>query len=269
MLPYGVHIPAPLARDYRTKPLRMIYAGRVTQPQKRVWDFLPLVQHLLRRKVPFVFDIIGDGDEFAPLQQVLRARVPAADVHFHGRVPHREMGAKWLEHDVFIQVSDFEGTSVSMLEAMAHGVAPVVTAASSGIEGVITPRENGFIAPVGDMAAMADVIAELAGNESLLADTGREAYRTAQAYAMDSYVRKFVRILDEMVEIGDHIDYHKRYGVYSPTHPLLVQRQLLEKSESQKDDATMEKPSRGFLHSLKHWPRSKSKRGPRNDHHAA
>ena len=84
MLPYGVRVPASLERRHQTKPLRLIYAGRVTQPQKRVWDFVPLVEHLLRAKVPFVFDIVGEGDEFEPLAQVMRARIPAADVHFHG-----------------------------------------------------------------------------------------------------------------------------------------------------------------------------------------
>jgi glycosyltransferase involved in cell wall biosynthesis len=157
-LPYGIRVPAALRRDYQTKPLRLIYAGRVTQPQKRVWDFIPLAEHLLRARVPFVFDIIGEGDEFAPLRQMMQARVPAADVHFHGRIPHSQMAAKWSSHDVFVQVSDFEGTSVSMLEAMAHGAVPVVTAASSGIDGVINHGDNGFVVPIGDMAAMAQTL---------------------------------------------------------------------------------------------------------------
>jgi hypothetical protein len=60
MLPYGVRVPDKLDRTYQTKPLRLIYAGRVTQPQKRVWDFVPLVEQLLRAKISFVFDIIGE-----------------------------------------------------------------------------------------------------------------------------------------------------------------------------------------------------------------
>ena len=182
--------PARLSRNYQTKPLRLIYAGRVTQPQKRVWDFIPLVENLLRARVPFVFDIVGEGDEFEPLEQMMRARVPAADVHFHPRVPHKEMAAKWLNHDIFVQVSDFEGTSVSMLEAMAHGAVPVVTAASSGIDGVINQEENGFVVPVGDMAAMAKVMARLASDETILPNAGRAAYQTAQAYAMESVLRE-------------------------------------------------------------------------------
>lgn len=269
MLPYGVCVPDTLDRTYETKPLRLIYAGRVTQPQKRVWDFVPLVECLLREKVPFVFDIIGEGDEFAPLRQMLQARIPAADVVFHPRVPHREMAAEWLGHDIFVQVSDFEGTSVSMLEAMAHGAVPVVTAASSGIADVIQPRENGFVVPVGDMAAMAAVIARLASDQSLLAGVGRAAYRTAQAYAMDLYARKFVRILDEVADADENVDYHQRYGVFSPMHPLLVQRQLMEQQLAKLAHSNERSLKRLFRVRWKGLRRPRSQPGRRDEQQAA
>lgn len=268
-LPYGVCIPDTLERTYETKPLRLIYAGRVTQPQKRVWDFVPLLENLLRAKVPFVFDIIGDGDEFAPLRQVMRARIPAANVHFHTRIPHREMAAKWLSHDIFLQVSDFEGTSVSMLEAMAHGAVPVVTAASSGISGVINSQDNGFVVPVGDMAAMAGVIAQLATNHTLMTQVGRSAYRTAQAYAMDLYARRFARILDEVVDADESVDLPKRYGRYTPMHPLLLQREQMWQQQHELAELKERGSKRLFKGGLKRWRRGKSQPGSRDDKRAA
>lgn len=244
-LPYGICVPNTLSRSYQTNPLRLIYAGRVTQPQKRVWDFIPLAEHLLRARVPFVFDIVGEGDEFAPLQQMMRARVPAADVHFHPRIPHQQMAAKWLSHDIFVQVSDFEGTSVSMLEAMAHGAVPVVTAASSGIAGVINHEDNGFVVPIGDMAAMAKVMARLVNDQALLASAGSAAHQTAQAYSMELYSGKFTRILDQVAASDQNVDFKKRYGIYSPTHPLLVQRQQIGQQQDE-----ISRPSRRAIKRL-------------------
>jgi glycosyltransferase involved in cell wall biosynthesis len=268
-LPYGVCIPKTLNRTYETKPLRLIYAGRVTQPQKRVWDFVPLVEELLRAKVPFVFDIIGDGDEFVPLQQIMKARVPAANVRFHTRIPHREMAGKWLGHDIFLQVSDFEGTSVSMLEAMAHGVVPVVTAASSGIEGVIKTNDNGFVVPVGDMPAMARVIAQLATDQSLLSQVGRSAYGTAQAYAMDLYATKFARVLDEVADAEESVDLPKRYGRYTPMHPLLLLREQTWQQQIEIAELKGRRSKRLFKGGLKGWRRKKSQPGSRDDKRAA
>ena len=176
---------------------------------------------------------------------------------------------KWLNHDVFIQTSDFEGTSVSMLEAMAHGVAPVVTAASSGIAGVINHHDNGFVVPVGDMAAMAGVIAQLAIDQSLLADVGRAAYRTAQAYSMDSYVRKFSNILDQVAEMDGMVDHRKRYGIFSPSHPLLIQQQRIEQQRIELGSRNQRVLKRLFKRGLKGLRRSKSQSNSGDDQRAA
>jgi hypothetical protein len=113
---------------------------------------------------------------------------------------------------------------------MAHGAVPVVTAASSGISGVINHGDNGYVVPIGDMAAMAATMAQLANDESLIPAASESAHRTAQAYALELYCEKFVAILDGLAASGSSVDFHKRYGRYSPMHPLLVQQQLTTQS---------------------------------------
>jgi len=220
VLPYGVHVPRSLTRDYRTDPLRLVYAGRVTQLQKRVRDLVPLVAELVKANVPFEFDVVGEGDEFDALRAALAAVAPAGRVRFHHRVPHAEMPQVWGKHDVFVQVSDFEGTSVSMLEAMAHGLVPVVTAASSGIAGVIHDGANGFVVPVGDMAALARAIARLATEPGLLERLGQAAHESAQAYALEPYRDRFVALLDEVVRAPDDVNLYERYGMFGYAQPL-------------------------------------------------
>ena len=71
--------------------LRLIYAGRVTQLQKRVWDFVPLVDHLLEAGVRFRFDVYGDGDQFEPLRDAMRRAIPAELRPFpRPRAPRRD-----------------------------------------------------------------------------------------------------------------------------------------------------------------------------------
>ena len=60
-MPTGVEVPAKLRRPYQCRPMRLIYAGRVVQTQKRVMDFAPLVEALARRGVDFRFTIAGQG----------------------------------------------------------------------------------------------------------------------------------------------------------------------------------------------------------------
>ena len=116
---------------------------------------------------------------------------------------------------------------------MAHGVVPVVTAASSGIAGVINHSENGFVVPVGNMSAMADAIAHLVENPSLLQSVGESAHRTVRTYSMDAYAERFATILDDVAATDQGYDYEQRYGMFSPQHPILVQREFIEQQQAE------------------------------------
>lgn len=203
-MPTAVTVPATLQREYRADPVRVIYAGRISQVQKRVMDFIPLVEHLLALHVNFTFDIAGDGDTLAELKESM-GHVPHDNrVRFHGRVPPKEVDALWAGADAYVQTSEYEGTSNSMLEAMAQGVVPVVTDIKSGVEGVITRGENGLIVPIGDMKAMAVAIQRLGGDIALMRRLGQAAYETSKAYSVEAYVEKFARLLDRTLEAPLH-----------------------------------------------------------------
>ncbi len=194
--PYGVLVPDILERSYQTKPIRLVYGGRIMQEQKRVFDFIPFVQNLLKNEVDFIFNIVGNGPDFEELQAEMAEKAPTDKVRFPGRKPPEAMSKIWAEHDVFIQVSDFEGTSISMLEAMAQGAVPVVTEATSGVTSVITHAKNGLIAPIGDMEAMAYFIEYLASKPDMLSSLGDAVHQNAKRFSMQSYIEMFSTVLD-------------------------------------------------------------------------
>lgn len=195
-MPTGVFVPKSLKRDWRNDPVRIIYAGRVSQTQKRAMDFVPLAEELLRANVNFVFDIVGDGDALEPLREAFSNVPHDGRVRFGGRVAPDEVPALWASHDIYIQTSEYEGTSNSMLESMAQGAAPVVTRIESGVDGIVEEGKNGFLVPVGDMKAMAERIRTLASDPTDLERIGRAAHETSKRFSMEAYVTKFANILD-------------------------------------------------------------------------
>ncbi len=195
-MPTGIAVPPSLERTYSTAPVRLIYGGRIVQPQKRVLDFVPLVEKLLLGKCDFVFDIVGQGRQLGELKSAMAHLDHGGRVRFVGKVAPSVMKALWREHDVFIQTSDFEGTSNSMLESMAQGAVPVVTQTESGLVGIIEHGVNGFVVPVGDMSAMAKILCELAEDRAYLETLGRAAHAATRPFAIDLYAEKFVRLLD-------------------------------------------------------------------------
>jgi glycosyltransferase involved in cell wall biosynthesis/predicted O-methyltransferase YrrM len=254
MLPYGIQVPEILNKSYQVEPIRLVYGGRVMQDQKRVFDFVPLVQSLLKRQTDFAFDIVGDGPDCANLREAMARNAPTDRVRFLGRYAPDQMSKIWFGHDVFIQVSEFEGTSISMLESMAQGAVPVVTAASSGVTSVITHMENGIIVPIGDMDALAYFIDNLAAKPHTLARLGHAAHQNAKDYSMHSYLRSFKRVLDNVSE------------TFNPSRPIEIKSnsshsaQYKAESTSQKrtQPGTSSEPTKSISPLRKQFSRSGS-----------
>jgi glycosyltransferase involved in cell wall biosynthesis len=102
--------------------------------------------------------------------------------------------------DVFLLPSSFEGLPVSLLEAMAQGAVPVVSAVRSGVRELVRDGENGFLVPVGDVACFAERLALLARAPEKLACMSSAARATIASgpYTVsamcDAYVALFERV---------------------------------------------------------------------------
>jgi len=212
---YGIDVPDDFHHTYQTNPIRLIYAGRIVQKQKRVMDFALLVQALLQYQVDFHFTIAGEGTEEEALRQALAYAKRGRRVSFIGAVAPQDMAALWRAHDVFLQVSDYEGTSVSMLEAMAEGAIPIVSDASSGVRNVIRPGRNGFVAPVGQIEVVAAFIQRLVQNPHWLPVMGHNAYQTATQYTLPQHAKQYEALFDR-VRTGSP-------PMWRPGHPVIPQ----------------------------------------------
>ncbi|HNR94776.1 MAG TPA: glycosyltransferase family 4 protein [Kiritimatiellia bacterium] len=195
----AVDIPPDSNRSYSAagQPLQIVYAGRITNHEKRVHLLIPLAEALVKRGVDFRLRIIGDGGFRWGLNKAVRELPPEVQKHIavEGPCPPKEMAAVWAVADVCVLVSDREGTAVSMLEAMAHGCVPVVTRVS-GTAAVVEHGVNGFVSDIDDLEAMTDHIVKLADDRSLLATCGRRGHeKIAAGYALADYRSWFLDLI--------------------------------------------------------------------------
>ena len=99
----------------------------------------------------------GDG----PLTPAHRARVAelglAPRVRFIGRVDESELPALLRGADLYVTTSETDGTSVTLLQAMACG-APIVASANAGNAQWITDGLTGQTFPIGDIDALAALL---------------------------------------------------------------------------------------------------------------
>lgn len=167
-----------LERDYATdpaQPVRLGFAGRVNVKQKRM-DLVPLlVSELERRGVNYRLEIAGEGDYSGQLKAYVRSKGLEERVRPVGRLEREEISEFWKHQDVCLSLSDYEGRSISIMEAMANGAVPVVTA-TSGIREDITDGVNGCIVAIQDIPDLAERIAFLDQHRDCLESMGNRAH---------------------------------------------------------------------------------------------
>jgi glycosyltransferase involved in cell wall biosynthesis len=130
---------------------------------------------LLIRAIPMVvkeepntmFLIAGDGPERENLEREAKNLDVSQSVKFLGRVPHDKMPNLLSKVDIYVSTSLYDGTSVSLLEAMGSGAFPIVTNIPANREW-INDGENGFLISVDDEKILAQRIIESIKNRSLL-----------------------------------------------------------------------------------------------------
>ena len=102
--------------------------------------------------------IIGDGPEREPLEAAATRLGVADTVTFAGY--RADVRALMPAFDVYANTSEYEGVSLTILEAMAAGL-PVVASPVGGNPEVVVDQETGFLVPA-RAGALADAVARLA-----------------------------------------------------------------------------------------------------------
>ena len=174
-------------------PQRALLVGNVARLDtvKNHAQLIEAFAILRRQAANAVLVIAGDG----PLRRGLEsqaARMGVADgVRFLGET--RDVAALYRELDVCVLNSHAEGTSITLLEAMATGVCVVGTAVG-GTPALLAEGRVGRLVPPGDPRALATAILELLRDEPArrrLAEAGRQ--EVLAKYSNETMVRRYER----------------------------------------------------------------------------
>ena len=172
------------------------------EEQKRVTDLARIAQALTARGIDFELAVIGDGPERGRLSAQGLDEILARRLWLPGKLANEQVLRLMRESHAFVLPSSFEGLPVSVLEAMAQGLVPVVSDIRSGLPELIRDGENGFIVPLGDTEGFADRLATLALNRARLAQMSAAAYRTIAEgdYTLGQMVKNYLELFRNLAE---------------------------------------------------------------------
>lgn len=128
-----------------------------TRALERIYDTATLLEAmaLVRVQQPqAVLRLYGEGSLRPALEAQARGLGLAGVVEFHGSRPHEQLPALLAQGQVYASASRSDSASVSLLEAMAVGLCPVVSDIPAN-RPWITEADNGLLFPPGDAPALA------------------------------------------------------------------------------------------------------------------
>lgn len=159
-------------------PIHIGYAGRMDgmeYSQKRMDLILKFIGALVNKGVDFKMELAGDGVARKQMEEYISIHKWNEKVRFLGRLDRTKMASFWRKQDICINLADYEGRSLSILEAMGNGAVPIITN-TSGVKEDIIDGVNGYIVPVGDYILAADKVEFLKNNRQCLAAMGEKAH---------------------------------------------------------------------------------------------
>jgi glycosyltransferase involved in cell wall biosynthesis len=101
-------------------------------------------------------------------------------IRWTGKIPREQLLQYLYAADLYVSTSHSDGTSVSLLEAMAAGLSALLTDVPSNLEWIVT-GENGTIVPRGDDVALAEAVLALAADPERNARYGRRNLEIVRA----------------------------------------------------------------------------------------
>lgn len=193
---YGFDFPTSPEGAERADGFVVGYAGRLTAI-KRPLDLVRALRGILDRGVDATLVLVGDGEDRRPAEGLAAELGVAERCRFVGY--QQRMDEWYASFDAFCLPSANEGTPVAAIEALAAGV-PVVATRVGGTPAVVDEGESGFLVDVGDVDAISDRLAQLAGDPDLRRRMGRTgAEQMRERYGLERMVDEVERLYERLL----------------------------------------------------------------------
>lgn len=142
--------------------------------------------------------ILGDGSMRVELENYTSRANMNSTVFFLGYCSNTESYLR--DCDVVLMTSMFEGHANVPLEAMAHGK-PIIATAADGIRESFTDKQEGYLVHLGDCAALAKRILELAHDSSKRQMMGAKGLERTKQFSMDANRIAYQKMLEGILHL--------------------------------------------------------------------
>lgn len=167
---------------------RCIAAGRL-ESQKNFKDLIAAWKTVDARHPDWTLSIFGGGSQREALESQIKSEGLTDKVILEGNT--KDIRKALLDSSCLVMSSRFEGFPMILLEGLATGLPIVSYDCPKGPSEIVTSGENGFLAKVGDTAALAQGLCDVIGNEELRKRFGAESKRRSSEFTLDKIMTQW------------------------------------------------------------------------------
>jgi glycosyltransferase involved in cell wall biosynthesis len=154
----------------------ILTVSRITwfEPYKGQESVIKAMPALLSRFPDLIYNVVGDGDRRASLEELAAAEGVSHAVRFHGVVSDEVLAGLYRQASVFVMPSLVEGFGFVFLEAMAQGT-PAIGGDKDAAPEVIVNGETGYVVDPTSIPAIGEAISRLLSDPALRQRMGQAA----------------------------------------------------------------------------------------------
>ncbi len=165
------------------------------RPVKRVLDCIRILKEV-RKSTPARLLMVGDGPDRGPAEMLAHELGVSGSVEFLGKQDHIERVIP--QAHVLLLPSEMEAFGLAALEAMACGVPPIGTR-TGGVSELISDGVDGFLEPIGDIAAQSARVVALLTDDDLYSRMSAAARHAAETrYSTSMIIPQYEQYYEEV-----------------------------------------------------------------------
>jgi glycosyltransferase involved in cell wall biosynthesis len=170
-----------------------LFVGRLEE-QKGLIYLIEAVRRLKSDMEGFTVQLVGDGSQRSHLEKLADAYGLGSYVKFTGRLDLKRLREVYLDSDIFVLPSVWEGMPLTLLEAWASGL-PVIVTSVGNIPEVCVNRENALIIEPGNETDLYNAMLQLSKSEELRNRLGRNGLMTVRKnYSWSTVAQKTLQL---------------------------------------------------------------------------
>ncbi len=178
----------------------VLFCNRSWEPRYGVDVLAQAFVTVARQRSDVELLLLADGSQAARIRQILERGGVMDRVTFAGQIPQQNLPRFYHMADLFISPSHVDGSSVSLMEALACGLPCLVSDIPANKEWV-SEGENGWLFPDGDAGALVAKIIQVVEQRSELEKVGLIARTVAEQRA--DWKKNFAQLMHAYNLVGN------------------------------------------------------------------